>query len=143
MLKVAIGQMLVNNFCQSVQNPAKKEKNKKKNKGNCKGLCAQAQTQKKPPKKKVKLNESPEINLNWKDDESSYYWKVSEILKPRKYGEVRPYLTQQRLAFFLNIFLFFFVKWKVTSFFSPNCELVWHLIIVNTPICNCTEESAK
>ena len=41
-----------------------------------------------PPKKKVKLNESPEINLNGMDDEFSYCWKESEILKPRKYAEV-------------------------------------------------------
>ena len=40
------------------------------------------------PKEKVKLNESPEINLIWTDD-----WKVSEFLKPRKYAEVRPCLT--------------------------------------------------
>ena len=58
------------------------------------------------PPKEVKLNKSPEINLNWTDDETSYYWKVSKILKPRKYAEVQPCLTQQLLAFFLNISLF-------------------------------------
>ena len=96
-----------------------------------------------PPKKKVKLNESPELNLNWMDDEFSYCWKESEILKPRKYAEVRPFLTQQLLAFFLNIFLFFFAKWKIVLLFFPSCERLWHIIIVNTPICNCTAESAK
>ena len=38
---------------------------------------------------------------------SSYYWKVSEILKHRKFAEVRRCLTQQLLAFFLNIYSLF------------------------------------
>ena len=33
---------------------------------------------------------------------SSRYWKVSEILKFRKYAEVRTCSTQQRLSFFLK-----------------------------------------
>ena len=45
-----------------------------------------------PPKKNEKLNESPEINLIWTDDE--------DILKLRKYVEVRPCLSQQFFSFF-------------------------------------------
>ena len=53
-----------------------------------------------PPKKNEKLNESPEINLIWTDDE--------DILKLREDAEVRPCLTQQFFLFFpkhISIFL--------------------------------------
>ena len=53
-----------------------------------------------PPKKNEKLNESPEINLIWTDDE--------DILKLREHAEVRPCLTQQFFLFFfflISIFL--------------------------------------
>ena len=52
-----------------------------------------------PPEKKVKLNESPEINLIWT---MICYRKVSEILKHGTYVGARS------VAFFLNIFLVFF-----------------------------------
>ena len=45
-LKAAIGQIMENKFCQSVQNPAEKEKKKKKLKDNYKVLCAKVPTQK-------------------------------------------------------------------------------------------------
>ena len=64
------------------------------------------------PEKKVKLNESPEINLVWT---MIYYRKVSEILKHGTHVGARS------VAFFLNIFLcqlqnYFFVllKWQMS-----------------------------
>ena len=93
------------------------------------------------PKKKVKVNDSPEINLIW--IKAQYYFKVSEILKHRKYTEVRSSLTQQPVAFFLNIFFFFLVKCKVISLFFRCCESILHIIIANISICNCIAEYAK
>ena len=45
--------------------------------------------------------------------------------------------------FFLNLFLFFFVKGKIISLFFLNYERLWQIIIVNIPKCNWTAESAK
>ena len=73
---------------------------------------------------------------------SSYYWKVTEILKQTN-AKVRRCLTQQLLAFPVNIFLSFFVKCKIISLFLWSCERVWHIIIANISICNCTAEYPK
>ena len=54
--------------------------------------------------------------------QSSYYWKVSEISKHRKYAEVSPSLIQQLVAFFFDIILFFFIKCKITSLLFPSRE---------------------
>ena len=61
---------------------------------------------------------------------------MSEILKLRKYAKVRTCLTQQLLAFFLNIFLFSFVKCKIIPLFFPSYERLWYIIIVNKPTFN-------
>ena len=74
---------------------------------------------------------------------SSCYWKVSEILELRKYAEVRPFLTQHVICFFLDHISLFFVKCKIISFFFPSYEWVWHIIIVNIPTCDWTAEGAK
>ena len=84
------------------------------------------------PEKKVKLNESPEINLVWT---MIYYRKVSGILK---HGT---HVGAWSVAFFLNIFPVFFVNCKIISLFFWSGECLWHVIIAHIPICNCTAES--
>ena len=54
------------------------------------------------PKKKVKLNDSPEMSLIWAYDEVELLLEGFRNLKLRKHAEVRPCLTQQLLCFFLK-----------------------------------------
>ena len=56
-----------------------------------------------PPKKKVKLNESPEINFIWADDGALLLLANVRNFKHKTYAWVRPCLTQQLVVFFLTL----------------------------------------
>ena len=67
------------------------------------------------PKKKVKLSESREINLIWTDGDAQLLLESVRNFKTQNVGVSATFFDPTACFFFLNIFLFFFVKCKIFS----------------------------
>ena len=91
------------------------------------------------PKKKVKLNESPEMNLIWTDGDAQLLLESVRNFKTQNVGVRATLFDPTTCFFFLNVFLFFFVKCKIISLLQRNN--LWQIIIAKISICNCTAEN--